>query len=133
MFLGRGSRERLEPVGEVGGPVIQGPVLHRHGHRFGHPGVELPTLLERLEQRLVGGLRETGLHLPEREDVLAEDLVQLDAVPHAVPGGGRVLDGAEGVETGSGDAHVRRGSRLGRTNVERSRSWTSSSTDYTLI
>ena len=57
VLLGGQAGERLEQVGEVGGPVLERPVLHGAGDgvgdgRVGELGAEPDRLLERLEHRL---------------------------------------------------------------------------------
>ena len=75
VLLGGGAGQRLEDVGEVGGALLQRPVLHRRGDRVGGAGVDRLTLLECRLQLLedVAG-QALALH-DDGEDVGAEGVV----------------------------------------------------------
>ena len=75
MLLRGRAGQRLEHVGEVGGAVLQRPLLHRLGDRVGERGVERLAALEGRLQLLedVGG-QPFALHR-DREDVGAERVV----------------------------------------------------------
>ncbi len=67
VLLGGDARQRLEPVGVVGGALLDGPLLHGVGDDVGHVLVQRRALLDGLHQLLVGGLGQTLAH-----DVLVE-------------------------------------------------------------
>ena len=74
MLLGGHAGQRLEPVREVGGALLQRPLLHRGGDGVGEVGLERLALGERLLELLVGRLREPLALDRAREDVGAEDV-----------------------------------------------------------
>ncbi len=74
MLLGRQAGHRLEPVREVGGPVLHGPLAHRGGDDVGDRRVERRALLDRIPQGLVDVLRQPRLHDLVGEDVDPEQL-----------------------------------------------------------
>ena len=97
VLLGGEAGQRLEPVGEVGGAVLDGPVLHRGGHDVGHLGVERLAPVDGPDQALEDLLGEALAHHAPGEDVLAIHLVDaVDRGGHGVPRAG----GSEG--TGGG-------------------------------
>ena len=69
VLLGRDAGQRLEDVGEVGRPVLHGPVLHGRGDGVADARVQRQPLADRLLQRLEDGLGQAGLG-----DLLAEDV-----------------------------------------------------------
>ncbi len=78
MLLGGDAGEGLEPVGEVGGAVLQGPLLHRVSHGVGDAQVYGLAVVDGLTQLLVYGLGQAFLHVCVGEDqapVLGADLV----------------------------------------------------------
>ena len=62
VLLGRDAGERLEPVREVRGALLDGPLLHGVGHDVRHLSVERLAFLDGLAQALVGGGRKPLLH-----------------------------------------------------------------------
>ena len=68
VLLGRDARQRLEPMGVVGGAVFDCPFLHGMCHNVGDVDIEGLALFDGLCQRLVGGAGKTLLH-----DVVVED------------------------------------------------------------
>ncbi len=74
MLLGGDAGERLEPVREMGGAVLDGPILQRGGHAVGGREVERLASRDRASERLVDRLREAGLLGLVAEDATAEDL-----------------------------------------------------------
>ena len=67
VLLGGDAGQRLEPVGVVGGALLDGPLLHGVGDDVGHVLVERRALLDGLHQLLIGGLGQALAH-----DVLVE-------------------------------------------------------------
>ncbi len=74
MLLGRQAGHRLEPVGVVGGALLDGPLLHHGRHDVGDAGVERSALLDRVLDRLEDVLRQAGSHHFFGEDVGSEEL-----------------------------------------------------------
>ena len=68
VLLGRDARQRLEPMGVVGGALLDGPLLHRVGDDVGHLEIERLSLADGLEQAFVRGRRQTLLHRMLVED-----------------------------------------------------------------
>ena len=66
--------ERVEHVGEVGGALLDGPVLHGVGHHVGDGGVKLCAQFDGLGQGLVHGLGQAFLHHLVAEDIGPEDV-----------------------------------------------------------
>ena len=67
VLLGGDARQRLEPVGVVGGALLDGPLFHGVGDDVGHVLVQGGAFFDGLHQLLVGGLRQALAH-----DVLVE-------------------------------------------------------------
>ena len=87
MLLGGDARQRLEPVREVRGTVLERPVLHRVGHLVGDVDVERLALLDDLHEFLVRRLRQTLLHVcigKEQAPVLLRDFVGAHCCPSLV-------------------------------------------------
>src|SRR5207247_3922186 len=70
--LGREARLRLEPVAEVGGSLLERPLLHRVRHLVRDRGVQLGAAADGLVQRLEDGLGQLLLHGRDVERVGAE-------------------------------------------------------------
>ena len=70
VLLGGQAGHRLEQVREVGGALLDGPVLHGAGDGVGDGRVERHALLDRLLQGL-----EDRLGQPLPLDLLVEDVV----------------------------------------------------------
>ncbi|VWM24384.1 Uncharacterised protein [Collinsella intestinalis] len=79
VLLARDARERLEPVGVVGGALGDCPLLHGVGHGVGHVEVERLAFLDGRRELLVHVLGEPLLH-----DVFGEDhrAVSLSQISH---------------------------------------------------
>ena len=114
VLLGREAGERLEPVREVGGALLECPVLHRGRHRVRERGVDGLALLERALQALEDVLGEPLALDGQREDVGAERVVaRLREI-------GDAEGGAVGAPLGGGDVlltdgcHVARRASYGR-------------------
>jgi hypothetical protein len=75
VLLGGKPGERLEPVGVVGGAVLDRPVLHRGRHHIGHGRIQRLPAVDGAEQAAVDLLGEALPHHRPREDVTAEDRV----------------------------------------------------------
>jgi len=75
MLLGREAGERLEPVGEVGRAILDGPVLHRRGDDIGHLRVERLAPVDGAEEALVDLLGQALAHDTTGKHIGAEDLV----------------------------------------------------------
>ena len=75
VLLGGEAGQRLEPVGVVGGAVLDRPVLHRGRHDVGHGRVERLAAVDGAEQAAVDLLRQALPHHGPREHVAAEDRV----------------------------------------------------------
>ena len=78
VLLTRDARERLEPVGVVGRPLFDRPLLHGVGHDVGHLDVEGRPLLDGLEHGLVGDLGELLAHHLLAEYPGSVDLARID-------------------------------------------------------
>ena len=107
VLLGGDPGERVEDVGVVRGPLLDGPVLHGQRHRVGDVRVERLALLDRGLQRLVDALRQAVLHDRVTEHVGAEDLAggRLAEVPRLTV---RlvVVDGGDGAGAGGGHDEI---------------------------
>ena len=75
VLLGGEPGERLEPVGVVGGAVLDRPVLHRGRHHVGHGRVERLPSVDGAEEAAVDLLGKALTHHRPGEDVAAEDRV----------------------------------------------------------
>ena len=62
VLLGGDAGHGLEPVGEVGSPLLHRPVPHGGGHHIGHGQVQGRSLLHGTAQGTVNILRKAGLH-----------------------------------------------------------------------
>jgi hypothetical protein len=62
VLLGGDTRQRLEPVGVVGGALLDGPLLHGVRHHVGHVLVQRRAFLDGAHQLLVGGLGKALAH-----------------------------------------------------------------------
>ena len=72
MLFGGHAGQRLEPVGKVGGAVLQRPILHRCGHRIGYGAVERLVFIDGPAQ---GGIHlgwQLGLHHAVVKDQASE-------------------------------------------------------------
>ena len=76
VLLGGESGKRLEPVGEVGGAVLDGPVLHRGRHHVGHLGIERLAQLDGPHQALEHLLRQPLAH-DRREKTSAPKMLSM--------------------------------------------------------
>ena len=85
MLLGGESGQRLEPVGVVGRPILDGPVLHRCCHDARHLGIERLPVFDGLHQALVDLSWEPLPHNAGAEDVGTKESVD----PGGVVVGGR--------------------------------------------
>ena len=56
------SRHGLEPVGEMGGALLNGPILHGVGHHAGHMGRQSSAFRHGFLQRLINALGQVGAH-----------------------------------------------------------------------
>jgi len=64
VLFGGDAVQRLEPVGKVGGAVLNGPILHGVGHDVGHLRVETFGVLDGLPQLPIGlGRQPLALHV----------------------------------------------------------------------
>ncbi len=106
VLLRREPGHRLEPVREVRGAVLDGPILHRVRDGVGDPRIERLTLLDGPTQGCVHALRETRALRVITEDEAAEQFGQANAHRAAIRGGrvGRV----RGNGTHGGVARVHR-------------------------
>ena len=75
VLLGGGAGQRLEPVREVGRPVLDGPVLHRRRDHVGHLRIERLALVDGPLQAAEDLLGQALPHDLGGEDIPAEDLV----------------------------------------------------------
>ncbi len=75
MLLGRQAGQRLEPVGEVGGAVLDRPVLHRGRDHVGHLRVQRLAPVDRPQQALVDLLRQPLAHDGTGKHIGAEDFI----------------------------------------------------------
>ena len=71
MLLTGDAGQRLEPVGVVGGALLNGPALHDAGHDVGDLKVQRLALLNRRLEALVGRAGQTLAHLMLVEDFAA--------------------------------------------------------------
>ena len=71
MLLTGDAGQRLEPVGVVGGALLNGPALHDAGHDVGDLKVQRLPLLNRRLEALVGRAGQTLAHLMLVEDFAA--------------------------------------------------------------
>ena len=71
MLLTGDAGQRLEPVGIVGGALLNGPALHDAGHDVGDLKVQRLALLNRRLEALVGRAGQTLAHLMLVEDFAA--------------------------------------------------------------
>ena len=62
VLLGGDAGEGLEPVGEMGGAVLYGPVPHGGGHGVGHVGVQHGSLVNGLFQGIVNAGGQLSPH-----------------------------------------------------------------------
>ncbi len=62
VFFGRDARHGLEPVGKMGGALLQRPLFHGGRHHVRHLRVQRLAKLPRFPQRLVSRLGQSGLH-----------------------------------------------------------------------
>ena len=108
VLLGGQAGERLEPVGVVGGAVLDGPVLHRGGHHVGHLRVERLAGVDGAEEALEDLLGEALAHHAPGEDVGAVDLV--DAVDR---GGHGATSRRRSGGTGGGRRRIAQGAGRG--------------------
>ena len=74
MLLRSHAGERLEPVGKMGGAVLNGPVLHGVGYYIRNAGIQLRTILNGLFQFFVHTLWQAVSHHSVIEYVLAKHL-----------------------------------------------------------
>ena len=84
MLLGRDARERLEPVREVRGALLERPLLHCVGNLVGDVQIEGRAVVDDLAELLVRGLGEPLLHdgvRKEQASVLLCDLILGHASP----------------------------------------------------
>ena len=67
MLLGCAFREWLEPVGDVGHTVLHGPGLHAFGHLVSDSTIEWMTIVDTVDQCLIGFCTQvlTGLFAVE--------------------------------------------------------------------
>ncbi len=75
MLLGGEAGERLEPVGEVRGAVLDGPVLHGRGDDIGDLGIERLAPVDGPEEALVDLLGQPLAHDGTGKHIGAEDFV----------------------------------------------------------
>ena len=98
VLLGGDAGQWLEPVGVVGGAVLDGPLLHAVSHDVGDVDVEWLVVLGGLLQLLVGLAGDALTHCAVVKDQLAVDLGDL---AHArVLSGGRALGPSLAFATG---------------------------------
>ena len=71
MLLTGDAGQRLEPVGVVGGALLNGPALHDAGHDVGDLKVQRLALLNCRLEALVGRAGQTLAHLMLVEDFAA--------------------------------------------------------------
>ena len=62
VLFGGNAGHGLEPVGEVGSALFNGPILHGIGDHRRHAGIQMLALLDGLLECFVGFLRQTCLH-----------------------------------------------------------------------
>ena len=62
MLLRRDTRQRLEPMSEMGRAMLNSPILHSTRYNVGNAGVNLGTCLNSLEQRFIYVFRESFPH-----------------------------------------------------------------------
>ena len=62
VLFGGNACKGLEPVGKMGGPVFNGPILHGCRYGVGHLRVQVGTLIDGLFQRGVNICRQGGFH-----------------------------------------------------------------------
>ena len=74
MLFGSTLGERLEPVGDVGGPHLHGPLLHALGNLVGSLHIKRSAVAQHLAILLIGAGREILEHLRTVEDVLSVEL-----------------------------------------------------------
>ena len=72
MLLGGDAGERLEPVGVVGRPVLDGPFLHRLGDGIRNRGLQLVAFGHHFPHALVDGLRQALPHHAVAEYIFTE-------------------------------------------------------------
>ena len=83
MLLGGDAGHGLEPVGEVGGPLLNGPVLHGVGHHGGGGAVQPLALVHGALHLFEHILGQAGAHHGVVEDVAAEDLGNIYLFHHS--------------------------------------------------
>ena len=81
LFAG-GAGQRLEPVGVMGGALLDGPAFHHAGHDVRHVQIQRLALLDGSLQALVGRAGQTLAHLMLVEDFAAVDLHNGAAILH---------------------------------------------------
>ena len=77
MFFGRNACQGLEPVGIMGGSVLDRPVLHGLGDHIRVGGGEFSALLHDLADISEDALGHGGPHLAEGKYILAVDLLYI--------------------------------------------------------
>ena len=72
VLFGSDAGQRLEPVGEMGGAVFDGPVLHRVGHSIGDLVIQARAFVDGLFQRGIYIVRKSRFHDAVVKDLTAE-------------------------------------------------------------
>ena len=85
VLLCRGAGQRLEPVGEMGGSPLNGPLLHAVGDEVRDLRVQFFPGVDRLPELLVHALREILPHGRVVEYVASEILRNLLDIAHITP------------------------------------------------
>ena len=82
VLLGFGPGQRMEPVGEMGGSPLNGPLLHTVGDEIRDLRVQLLPGVDRLPELLVHAFREILSHGRVVEYVASEILRDLFNITH---------------------------------------------------
>ena len=84
VLLGGDAGHGLEPVGEVSGPLLDGPILHGVGHHGGGSAVQALALVHGALHLLEHVLGQTGAHDGVIENIAAEEISYI-LIFHFVP------------------------------------------------
>ena len=74
MLFGGSLRQRLEPMGIVGDPILVGPLLHALGHSIGDATIQTGAILYHVHHLLVHVSGKILIHFLLVEHVLAKQL-----------------------------------------------------------
>ena len=85
MLLRRHACQGLEPVGIVGGALLDGPLLHGLRHCLRHNGIQLFALIYGLMKLFINLLRQPLLHHLVAEYVFTENIRYVKVFSHTFP------------------------------------------------